>query len=218
MKSSVDFDSYFSQFPVKSYRKKWNIVNAGDTVQKIFYLKKGYVRVYAMSSDGKELTLLIYKPGSFFPILTALKHNITYPYWIETITPADVVAVPVQSFITFFKDNPELLLNMSMEIMQRLDSALKRMEYLVFGSVYVRIASILLMLSQQFGKKEGSSIVIEVALTHKEIGYLIGAVRETVSAEIKKLEEKGIIEQSSKKIIIKNTKALEKEALIEESY
>lgn len=218
MSSTIDFDSYFSQFPVKTYRKKWNIINAGDKVQKIFYLKKGYIRVYAMSSDGKELTLLVYKPGSFFPILTALKQNISYPYWVETITPVEVVAVPVGNFITFFKDNPELLLNMSIEIMQRLDNALKRMEYLVFGNVYVRIASVLLMFGQQFGKREGNTISFDLALTHKDIGYLIGAVRETVSAEIKKLEEKGIIEQASKTLVIKNVKALEKEALLTEGY
>lgn len=216
--SSVDFNSYFSKFPSRAYRKRWVVVNAGDHLQKIFYLKKGYMRVYSMSAEGKEITLLVYKPGDFFPLLTALKKGIPYPYWVETMTSAEVVSVPVDSFVDFFTKHPHLLLNLSGEIMGRLDSALQRIEYMAFGNVYVKVASILAIGAKRFGRKEGSTIVIDIPLTHKDIGLLIAAARETVSTEIKKLERKGIITHKGKNIVIKNLKALEKEALLGESF
>lgn len=223
MSSSEDFGTYFSKFPSKTYRKRYSIINAGDFIQKIFYLKKGYVRLYSVSSEGKELTLIIYKPGNFFPLLTALQPNKAYPYYVETLTPAEVISVPLNLFIALFKDNPDLLMGIANEIMSRLDGALKRMEYMAFGNVYQKIASILMLVADRFGKpfsldNSDSSTIIDLPLTHKDIGLLIAATRETVSMEIKRLEKKGIIGYKGRNIIIKNIKLLEKEALLFEEY
>lgn len=216
--SSKTFDEYFSQFKPRLYKRRAPIVNSGDDLQKIFYLKKGYVRLYSMSSEGKELTLIIFKPGSFFPLYPALYPHVSYPFWVETLTPAEIAVVPLNSFIEFFKSNPDLLLNLSIEIMGRLDDALRRMEYFAFGTVYTKIASILLVMAKNFGKKEGNETVIDVPLTHKDIGLLIAAARETISSEIKKLEDSKIIGHKGKLLVIKNIKALEKESLLQETY
>ena len=87
-----------------------------------------------------------------------------------------------------------------------------------FNDSYTKIASILVVFARSYGKKEGSEIVLDVPLTHKDIGLLIAAARETVSVEIKKLESKKLIEHRGKLLIIKNLKALEKEALLSENY
>jgi CRP-like cAMP-binding protein len=219
MKSSAVLDEYFSKFPTRSYKKRWPIVQAGDHLRKIFYLKKGYVRVYSMTSEGKEITLLVYKPGNFFPLLIALQPNVEYPYWVETITPAEITTVPVESFVDFCKTNPELLLTVSNEIMARLDSSLQRIEYMAFGSVYKKIASILVIGAKRFGKFKGKHIILDLPLTHKDIGLLIAASRETVSTEIKKLEKKGIIGYKGKQLVIKDLKKLDKEAsLLTKAY
>lgn len=218
MKAPQTFGEFFSKFQVRVYKKHASIINAGDQLQKIFYLKKGFVRLYSMSAEGKELTLIIYKPGNFFPLFTALNPKTSYPFWVETITKAEVIVVPVDSFVSFFKDNPNLLMNLSMEIMGRLDDALKRMEYFAFGNVYTKIACILTLSAKRYGKKEGNEIVIELPLTHKDIGLLIASARETVSSEIKKFENKGIIEHRGKTLVIKSMKRLEKEALLDDSY
>ncbi len=218
MSSSTHLDSYFSRFPSRSYRKRSPIINAGDILQKIYFLKKGYIRLYSISNEGKELTLIIYKPGNVFPLLIALQPSTPYPYWVETITQAEVILVPVTSFISFFKNNPDLLLNLSVEIMSRLDSALRRMEYMAFGNAYVKVASILVLAAQRFGRIENRNIIIDVPLTHKDIGLLIAATRETVSSEIKKLEKKKIIGYKGRLIAIKNVQLLKKEALLNDSY
>lgn len=208
------FDEYFSKFPIRVYKKHSSIINAGDDIKKIYYLKKGYVRLYSISAEGKELTLIIYKPGEFFPLVIAFLPPTPYRYWIETMTQSEIISVPSDSFISFFKKNPDLLLEVSLEIMKRLDRVLRRMEYLTFGNAYQKIASILAILKEGFGQSKKNEIIIPLPLTHRDIAYLVGMTRETASIEIEKLKKKKIIGYKGRLIVIKNVKKLEAESLI----
>lgn len=214
MQAPLDFDAYFSQFPVRIYKKHWHIINAGDNVEKIYYIKKGYVRLYSISSEGKELTLIIYKPGEFFPLIIALEPKSSYPYFIEAMTEAEIISVPIASFTSFFKNNSDLLLDLAVKTMRRLDRILRRLEYASFGNAYQKIASIFIILAEAFGEKEESEIVIQVPLTHRDIALIVGITRETASIEIKKLEQKNIIARRGRTFVIKNYKRLQKEAFL----
>lgn len=208
------FAAYFAKFPIHSYKKDWPIVNAGDKLKKIFYLKKGYVRLYSISSEGKDLTLIVYKPGDFFPLFTALLPNVPYRYWVEAMTPCEIVAVPVESFVSFFKQNPQLLLDMTIKIMIRFDGALRRMEYLAFGTAAQRLTSIIVILGERFGKKVKEGLFIEVPLTHKDLANLVGITRETASVVLGDLRKRGLIDYEHQHITVKNLPKLTKKSLI----
>ena len=211
----MDFDSYFSQFPMRSYKKRWSIANPGDNLQTIYYLKKGYVRLYATSSEGKELTLIIYKPGEFFPLIVALQPNIVFRYWMETMANAEIISVPVASFTKFFEGNPRLLLDLLERTMMRLDRIIRRLEYAVFGDACQKVASIVLILEEAFGKKVGKVDIIEAPLTHREIATIVGLTRETTSSTLSSLVKKGYIGYRGKHIVIKNRRGLLRESLFD---
>lgn len=208
------FETYFSQFPARVYKKRWSIVNPGDNLKTIYYLKRGYVRLYSVASDGQELTLIVYKSGEFFPLFVALFPPAPYPYWVETLTAAEIVSVPVELFTSFFKKNPDLLLDLSIEIMKRLDRTLRRMEYLVFGNVTQRLTSLIIMLGERFGRKEKNGVRIEAPFTHQELANLAGITRETASAIMSDLKKRGFVEYKNHTILIKNLTKLTKESLI----
>lgn len=204
---------YFSQFPTRLYKKHLSIVNPGDSLQTIYYLKKGYVRLYSVSGEGKELTFIIYKPGEFFPFIVALAPY-PYPYWIETMTNAEIIPIPVTTFNSFFKEHPHLLLDLSTEIVKRLDKMLQRMEYLAFGNKEAKMASILLILAQRFGEKENNNTILQIPLTHKELASLVGLTRETTSSIMSSFLKKGYVGYNGRNIVIKNMNGLRKESLL----
>lgn len=214
MKAKANFEEYFSRFPARKYKKHWSIINPGDNIKTIYYLKKGYVRLYAVAPDGQELTLIIYKPGEFFPLIVALFPPAPYPYWVETMSPAEIISVPVDSFTDFFKKNTDLLLRVSIEIMRRLDRILRRMEYLVFGNVSQRLCSLLIILGESFGRNENQGIRIEVPFTHQDLAYMVGITRETVSSVMSELKKQNILAYTNHSIVIKNPAKLKKTSLI----
>lgn len=212
-KSVEELGFFFSQFKKLNFKKREMILRAGDEPRGVMYLKKGYVRLYAISREGEELTLIIYKPDDIFPIVWAI-NDLPNEYHFEAVTAAEVYRAPREKFLIFMRENPNVFFELTSKILIRFKGVLQRMEYLVFGNAYNKVASILLICAERFGGKEGSKIIIQVPLTHKDIANLLGVTRETTSLEIKKLARKGIIDYQGRLIVVKNPRALEKESLL----
>lgn len=212
--AKANFAGFFATFPSRTYKKNWSIVNPGDNLRTIYYIKKGYVRLYSISGEGEELTFIVYKPGEFFPLVVALFPPAPYAYWMETMTPSEIVSVPVESFKAFLDKHPELFRQISVEVMARLDRILRRMENLVFGTVSQRISLLILILCERFGKKVKDGISIEAPFTHKDIASLAGVTRETTSAIMSDLKKRGLIDNKNQHILVKDIAKLTKESLV----
>lgn len=208
-------NSFFSRFKKYHYEKGETILRAGDNPQGVYFVDKGYIRDYSVSKDGEELTLIIFKPGDFFPISWVF-NNSPNSHYFEAMTAVELWRCSKEDFLIFVKANPEIFVELTGHIVLRLGGIMQRMEYLAFGNAYEKVASILLILSERFGKKEGENIVIQVPLVHRDIAELLGITRETASIELKKLENKKIIAHHSKFIIVKDQNKLKKESLLGE--
>lgn len=207
-------DSFFSKFNKLNYKKGETILRAGEDPKGVFYLKKGFVRLYSISKGGEELSLIIFMKGDLFPITWAI-NGTPNSYFLEAITASEIRRAPNRDFLEFVNNNPDVYFDLTGKMLTRLGGVLRRMEYLVFGNAYSKIASIILISADRFGKKIGDLVVIEVPMTHNDIARLVGLSRETASIEIKKLENKRLIGYRGRLIVVKNYKKLTKESLVE---
>lgn len=203
--------SFFAPFPPLFLKKREIILRVGDIPQGVYCIEKGYVRLYAVSLEGKEFTFFIYKQGDFFPVVWSLRAEPSQ-YYFQALTAAKLKKVPRAAFMEFVTENPDVLLELTQGIIRRSQAALRRMEYLVFGNAYQRLSSLLFGLARQFGKKERKNTLIQVSLTHTDLASLLGLTRETVSIEIKNLEKKGIVRYRKRLIVVKSLTKLHKES------
>jgi CRP-like cAMP-binding protein len=201
---------FFQTAKLLHYRKRDLIFHAEDMSLDIFYIKSGYLRVYRISEQGEELTLTILKPGDFFPLTYGMQGT-TIPYYLEAITALELWKAPQERFIAFIKANPDVLYDLTSQIMVRFDGVLTRIEYLIFSNAYIKVATTLLICAKKFGEYNGRDIVVQVPLTHRDISTFVGITRETTSLEIKKLEKKGYLGKKGRLFVIKEMKALEEE-------
>lgn len=130
-------------------------------------------------------------------------------YYIEAMAAVELQTAPRDEFVKFTKANGDVLFEITSRILIRLGGLLTRMEYMVFGNAGNKVASIISICAERFGHKnaEGKT-VIGVPLTHRDIANLIGIARETVSIEVKKLENEGIIGYNGRHLFIKDSKKL----------
>ncbi len=208
-----NLDSFFTQFKSVFYKKRQIIIRSEDIPQGVFFLKKGYVRQFLISRDGHELTTSIYKPYDIFPLEWVLNNKVSR-YHFETITEVKVSRAPREYFLQLIKSNPEIFFKLITRLINRIDVFSERMEYLAFGQAEQRIAALLLVFSERFGKKMERGILIQLPLTHKDIASFLGLSRETVSIEMKKLEKKEIFVHKLRLITIKKINLLKKEAAL----
>lgn len=209
--TKVSLDFLFAESRPIFYKKREIILRPEDVPSGVFIIKKGFVRFYTISESGEELTLVIFKRGDFFPILWAINNTPNVQYF-EAMTDVEVLRVRREKFVEFLKHNSEVEFEVLSKVSIRLEGLLERIEYLVFGNAYQKIASILVICGERFGEKKDGGILIKLILTHRDIANLIGLTRETTSLEIKKLERKKIIGHQGRLILIKNVKKLQKEA------
>lgn len=187
----------------------------GDPIFGIYFLKRGFVRLYTLSRRGEELTLLIFKKGDIFPISWAVdKYSQTNQknYYLEALTDCELNRVKRDEFLNLIKSDPEILFELTSRISERLNGMLLRAESFVFGDAGNRVASILLLCAERFGRKVDFGVELQVPLTHSDIASLIGVARETASIEIKKFEKKGLIGYYGRLLVIKNARELRKES------
>ncbi|OGE39001.1 hypothetical protein A3F00_01815 [Candidatus Daviesbacteria bacterium RIFCSPHIGHO2_12_FULL_37_11] len=210
----LNFDSFFEQFPSKIFKKRVTIINAGVESEDVYYLKKGYARAYGVSSEGEELTMVIFQPGDFFPLISTIMPA-KIDHYIESLTEVEIIAVPRLKFIDFLRSRQDLVIDLAMRLTARFEGVLTRMEYLVFGTAAQKLASIIIILGDRFGEKKETGVYIKSPLTHKDLASLIGITRETTSLILSDFVKKNYIIFSSKHMVIKNLSGLKHVSLIE---
>ena len=204
---------FFSKFKKHHYKKGEVILRGGDAPQGVYFIDKGYVRDYAISKDGEELTLIIFRPEDFFPMQWVF-NNRPNSHYFDAMSVVELWRCPKDDFINFIEENPEIFFELTSHITLRLSGIMQRMEYLAFGNAYQKVASIIMICAERFGEKKDIGWIMHILLTHRDIAMLVGMTRETVSIEIKKLERAGIIGYHGRLLFVKDMASLRKESLL----
>ncbi|PIP74520.1 MAG: hypothetical protein CO135_03350 [Candidatus Levybacteria bacterium CG_4_9_14_3_um_filter_35_16] len=190
------------------------ILRAEDNISDVYYIKNGYVREFFLSRDGRELTTSIFKPLDIFPLFWIVGKN-SSEYNFETLTDVEMLRVSREKILEYLKHDPQFFLKLISRLINRLDAFNERIKYMVFKNASVKVASILLLLSERFGVKRKGEIYIQIPLAHKDIASLIGIARETASLEMKKFEKKGIYISLKHHILIKKMRLLKKATIMD---
>lgn len=204
------FEDFYSQFEERIYKKGEMLIRSDDNPQGIFCLTKGYVRQYAISKAGIELTLHILKPISYFPMVWAINRTPNV-YNFEALTNIEVGRAPRDDVVNFIKDKPKIIFELMSELLEDYSESLTRVEHLVFSDAYRRVISVLLYIAKHFGIDDNIQTFVEHRFTHQDIATLVGVARETASIEMLKLEKRGLIEYSDRLMVFKSIKNLEME-------
>ncbi|MBI3984749.1 MAG: Crp/Fnr family transcriptional regulator [Candidatus Levybacteria bacterium] len=208
--NAVDkIDKFFSKFPQVSFTKGKTIIHPDGQIQNVFLLKRGKVRMYAISPDGQEVTLHIFRPGSFFPIMILLS-KVYGKYYFEALENVETVKAPVEKVMEFVESDNEVLLDLATRFSDAISGLSLRIESLVFEDAYNRIAGLLLYFCDKFGEKKDKKVLITIPLQHDDIASWLGLRRETVSRQFEKMHKEKIVESNKKQLLVDTDKLKEK--------
>jgi len=207
-KNEVELEDFFGKFSKFLFNKGELILRAGEMPAGVFYLKRGYVRQYALNQDGRELTLNIFKLGAYFPMVWAWG-EVSNNYYFEAMGEVEVWRASKEEVVEFVRTDTERLSDFTRRILVGLGGLSARLTNLFFGSARGRVAMVLYLSGKRFGKTEEGKLVIQLPLTHQEIANQAGLTRETVSVEMKKMEKEGIIGHKGRLIAINDSEGLE---------
>jgi CRP-like cAMP-binding protein len=186
-------DKFFSQYSSRSYPKGQILVFADEIPEHIFYLVKGKVREYDVSYRGDEVIVNIFKPPAFFPMAWAINHT-KNEYFYKTEEETELYVVPADDTVEFIKANPDVMYDLLSRIYRGMDGLLGRIVHLMSGTARSRLVYELLIECRRFGEPQGDGSYYVLSTNELDIAARSGLSRETVSREIQKIKEQGLVD------------------------
>lgn len=214
--SNSRLEDFFSQFPESKYKKRQIILQPNDEPAGVYFLKDGYVRMYSVFEDGRELTLNIFKPKTYFSMMWAIA-DIPVSSYFETMTPVSLQLTPKNKLLEFLNESPEILYDLTRRILIGLDGTIVNFQNLLSGRAYNRVIAALVLSAKRFGTKINNRVTIDLRLTHQDIASLAGITRETASLKLEALQKKSLISFKNHLLVISDLTKLQKEVYLENS-
>ncbi len=174
----------------------------GDTATGFYILLNGRIRLYKSSLDGKEYTLHQIKPGQMFAEVAIFRGK-RYPANCIAQENTTVAFFPKDGFLRLLKKSPELALKIIASLSSFLRDFNRQLEELSLKEVPGRIASFILNESEQTGK---DTVILDTSKT--ELATRLGTISETLSRNLRKLQDNNIISVDRDKITIRNKNRL----------
>jgi CRP/FNR family transcriptional regulator, cyclic AMP receptor protein len=169
----------------KSFEDKEVLFSEGDQRNYLFVLGKGTVLISKLSEDGEESFINILTTGEIFPH-TGFFDDRPYPGTATAKKQADVLMIPISAFERFVEAHPHLAFRIIKVMSKKIYSLQQKLNEMLSLNVEERLLSIL----KQMNNLSKTELI---HLTHQELGNIVGASRETVTRQLKKLEQQGKI-------------------------
>lgn len=204
-------NEFFSHYQLSHYNRRDIILRAGDVPSGVYFLKRGYVRMYILTPQGDVLMFHIFRPGAFFPMMWVV-NNAPNSYFFDALTPVDIYRAPKEEFQAYLKKSPLVMEEFNRRLLAGLSGLLRRMEMLVVDEAYPKTVKLILYFAEQFGEFEAKdSVILPIKVTHKDIASWIGTTRETASLQMESLKKHQLVQHRPRSIFIPSVSALRHE-------
>jgi CRP-like cAMP-binding protein len=195
----------------RQFKKREIIFSDGEDAKGFYVVLSGKVKLYKISSEGKEQILhVVSAPDAFAEAALFLEG--TYPAFAEALKDSQLLFFPKRNFIQLIERNPQLGVNMIVTLSQYLKRFASLIEELSLKEVSSRIAKYLIDLSLKSSKEGRNSMELELDLSKTQLASKLGTISETLSRTLAKMKAKGIIEVKKNRIFILNRERLDEMA------
>ena len=178
------------------------VIEQGDEVAGAsISLKPVHLRVYYISSEGREGTLYWVDPGqSCILALNCLFARLVYPAWVETDqVETEVAIISGDVYRELYLAEPSLQRFTFATLSTRLFELMTLLQETASLGLEQRVAAFLL-------RRSGNGQVLET--THEQVAHHLGSSREVVSRILRSLARSGSIRLSPGSVAIVDTEKL----------
>ena len=190
----------------KVLQKKDMVFFEGDPGNSCFYLESGLIKIFQISSSGKEPIFFLRRSGDLFGLAEVMDGE-TRKANAQTLSPCIIYEMPGDAFEKFLAENYQV----ARKVIQSLG---KRLRYLgeITGGLMVcdvgtRLAKLLAYLCHEYIPSEKGwrePLTIPIKLTQEQLASMVGSTQQTVSELLKEYQESGLIVIKNRQITVIN--------------
>ena len=91
-----------------SFRKKENLLSAGQVCRSLYFVEKGCLRMFFLNSKSAEQITQFAIDGWWLTDFFSFMDKVPSEYFIQTIEPSEVISIDMQVFDDLLKELPQL--------------------------------------------------------------------------------------------------------------
>jgi CRP/FNR family cyclic AMP-dependent transcriptional regulator len=173
----------------------------GEAALQTFRVLKGLVRAYTIHDNGEEATVAYFGPDDLFPVASTFDIAPVTLFYYETVTETTVDVMSRQDLDTYLQTYPSEEIH---RFAGRYVAALLHVTALTQTTARAKLAHTLRYLALRFGERslDKTKLRIPIKLTQQDVARLCNASRETMSIELGRLKDEGIISVKEKQYIV----------------
>lgn len=179
----------------KLFGKGETIFIEGDDGNGFYVVVAGRIKIYKVSTEGKEHILHIFGAGEPFgevPVFTGKP----FPANAQSLAKSRLLFFPRKAFVDLISDNPSLALNMLAVLSTRLRRFTVQIENLSLKEVPSRLAAYLIYLTEEQGREDS----VKLHISKGQLASLLGTIPETLSRIFAKMSAQNLIQVSGRDI------------------
>ncbi|WP_421658367.1 Crp/Fnr family transcriptional regulator [Leptothermofonsia sp. ETS-13] len=190
---------------LQTWQKDELIFQQDSPATGFFVVKTGRVKVFKVSSTGKEQILNIFETGDNFAEVAALDGH-PFPASAAALDWVELIFFPRLAFLELLHEDPSIAINMLISVSKHLRHLVGVIEDLSFKDVPQRLAEYLLQLSDVGSTSAGDRLKslnsVTLDLTKTQLAAALGTIPATLSRAFYRLSSEGIITVSGSHITI----------------
>jgi len=188
----------------KRFTRGQTVFSEGQPGDGFYVVLSGRVKIFKLSSEGKEQILHLFGPGEPFGEVPVFEGR-RFPAHAVALEDSHMCFIPKQAFVELLKRNPSLAINKLAVLSRRLRRFTDLVEDLSLKEVPGRLAAHLLYLSQ---RAEGAHEV-KLDIPKNLLAAMLGTIPETLSRILSRMSQQGLIESDGPRIRITDRKGLQ---------
>ena len=183
-------------------------------LNKLYFVKEGFVKIGNVDEEGNVLIKEILQPGDVFGQFMLERNNMNGEFAQAHKCETILCAFTLQDFEKLLVLRPDMGIIFSRKIGQKLKRVENRLLNLLQKDVRTRLLYFFWTLVQQSENPTGNAVKLANYLTHEDIARLTGTSRQTVTTLINQFTDEGLLDVDRKAITIRDVKQLQKLAKV----
>jgi CRP/FNR family transcriptional regulator, cyclic AMP receptor protein len=196
----------------RQYAQNELLFSEGEPCKGLYVVATGLVRIFKVSSSGREHVLSLDGPGTSLAELPVFDGGV-YPASAAATKDSEVIFISRSDFRSLCLERPEVALKLLEVVGGRLRRLVGIIEELSFTTVRQRLIRYLLRQARASGKQAGPARVFTIDGNYQAIAAEIGTVRDLVSRTLARLQAQGLLTVEGREITIPDICQLENEEI-----
>ena len=192
----------------RTFARREVVVHEGDPADSLHLVRAGRLAVQVSMPSGQAAMLRLITPGDYFGEISLLERTESRrSATIIALEPSETWSISSSTFHTLRAQHPDIQQVVMTALAARVEDLSQRLLEAMYEGLDRRVFRQLVYLSEVYAEGTGDGPVT-VPLTQETLAEFVGGTRPSVNAVLQRLQERGLIELTRGRIVVRDRAAL----------